>query len=120
MRRSHAQLLGRLRTVELERIAISAVTEAELLFGVKLSGRPKLAREAYEGFIEHVRVLEWGRHAAEHYADIRAYLLKRGEMIGGNDLMIAAHGRSIGATLVTNNEREFRRVKGLIVENWAS
>jgi len=118
MKRSHQKLLDKLQSVELERIAISVVTEAELLYGTKLSSKPKLAKASLEAFIKHVQVFDWGREAAEHYAEIRAYLSKRGELIGANDLMIAAHGRSLEATVVTNNEREFRRVKGLNVENW--
>ncbi len=119
MKRSHLQLIERLRSVELESISISVVTEAELLYGVRMSSKPKLSRAAFDGFIKHVRVFDWTRAAAEHYADIRANLHKRGELIGANDLMIAAHGRSLEATIVTNNVREFRRVKGLSVENWA-
>jgi tRNA(fMet)-specific endonuclease VapC len=54
-----------------------------------------------------------------HYAQIRADLKKRGVMIGANDLLIAAHARSLGLTLITNNTREFRRVRNLSIENWA-
>jgi tRNA(fMet)-specific endonuclease VapC len=118
MKRSHQRLLDKLCAVDLERIVISVVTEAELLYGVKLSPKNKQAKVSFDGFIKHVRVIDWGREAAEHYAEIRSYLRKRGEMIGANDLMIAAHARSLSATIVTNNEREFRRVKGLALENW--
>lgn len=119
MKRSHPQLIEKLQVVDLEGIAISVVTEAELLYGIKLSSKPKLAYAAFDGFITHVRVLDWTRAAAEHYADIRSNLHKRGEPIGANDLMIAAHGRSLNATVVTNNVREFRKVKHLSLENWA-
>lgn len=119
MKRSHPYLLRRLQKVNLEHIVISVVTEAELLYGIKLSGKPALAKAAFEGFIKHVAVIDWTRAAAEHYADIRADLHVRGQMIGSNDLMIAAHARSLKATIVTNNVREFKRVKELIVENWA-
>ena len=81
MKRTHPRLLQKLRTVDIEQIAISVVTEAELLYGIKLSAKPSLAREAFEGFIKHVSVLPWGRDAGEHYADIRANLHKRGQMI---------------------------------------
>jgi tRNA(fMet)-specific endonuclease VapC len=120
MKRSHQPLLDKLQTVDPGQLAISVVTEAELLFGVRLSSKPKVARASFEGFIRHVNVLAWGRDAAEHYADIRADLRKRGEIIGANDLMIAAHVRSLDAIVVTNNVREFRRVKGLHVENWSA
>jgi tRNA(fMet)-specific endonuclease VapC len=65
-------------------------------------------------------VLEFAAMAAEHYAEIRADLKQRGAMIGANDLLIAAHARSLDLTLVTNNTREFGRVHGLAVENWAA
>jgi tRNA(fMet)-specific endonuclease VapC len=65
-----------------------------------------------------VEVLEFPDHAAAHYAQIRADLKKRGRMIGGNNLFIAAHARSLGLRLVTNNTAEFGRVKGLSLENW--
>lgn len=56
--------------------------------------------------------------AADEYGEIRAALEKQGEMIGGNDLWIAAHAKAAGLVLVTNNEREFKRVRGLKVQNW--
>lgn len=65
-----------------------------------------------------MKILNFDRHAAEHYADIRANLRKRGEPIGSNDLLIAAHARSLDATLVTNNEKEFAKVESLKIENW--
>jgi len=65
-------------------------------------------------------ILDWSRAAARHYAEIREKLESAGMPIGNMDLMIAAHARSAGAVLVTNNERHFRRVPGLKVENWAS
>lgn len=65
-----------------------------------------------------MEVLDLPDEAADHHADIRAELRARGEMIGANDLFIAAHARSLGLTLVTNNLGEFGRVDGLDVENW--
>ena len=119
MKRSHAQLLKKIQTIPLADQAVSVVTMAELLYGAKQSTKPKLAIESFDVFIKHLAVLDWTREAAEHYADIRADLKRRGEMIGANDLLIAAHARSVKFVLVTNNVREFRRVKGLKVENWA-
>jgi tRNA(fMet)-specific endonuclease VapC len=119
MKRSHPNLLEKIQSVSLVDQAVSVVTVAELLYGVKLSSKPKLATEAFDTFIKHLAVLDWTQEAAEHYADIRADLKRRGEMIGANDLLIAAHARSAKSVLVTNNVREFGRVKGLKVENWA-
>jgi len=119
MKRSSAPLLKRIRTVSLEDQSVSIVTVAELLYGVELSSRRDAARQAFDAFIRHLAILDWDYPAAEHYAQIRADLRRRGSPIGSNDLMIAAHARSIGATLVTNNVREFERVQGLRVANWA-
>ena len=65
-----------------------------------------------------MEVLALSDRATGHYAEIRADLKKRGALIGANDLFIAAHARSLGLTLVTNNSAEFKRVKGLAIENW--
>jgi tRNA(fMet)-specific endonuclease VapC len=120
MKRSHPALLERIRSVPIADQALSVVTAAELLHGVKLSTKQKQAREAFNAFVRHLEVMEWPAEAAEDYADIRANLKRRGEMIGANDLLIAAHARSLKAILVTNNVREFGRVKGLKVENWTA
>lgn len=120
MKRSHPVLLERIRSVPIADQAMSAVTAAELLYGVKLSAKQKQAREAFNAFVRHLEVLGWPAEAAEHYADIQADLRHRGAMIGANDLLIAAHARSLKAVLVTNNAREFVRVKGLKVENWTA
>ena len=119
MKRMHPKLLKKIQSIPIAEQVVSVVTMAELLYGAKLSAKPKLAIEAYAAFIKHVAVLDWTQESAEHYADIRADLKKRGEMIGANDLLIAAHARSATTILVTNNVREFGRVKGLKVENWA-
>ena len=118
MKGSHPALLERIRSVPITDQVVSVVTMAELLYGVKLSVKPKQTRAAYDAFIRHLEVIDWSAEAAEHYADIRANLKLRGEMIGANDLLIAAHARSMKAIVVTNNVREFGRVKGLKVENW--
>ena len=76
--------------------------------------------DAYDAFVRHLRVLDWTSGAAEHYAEIRAHLKRRGEMIGANDLLIAAHARSVDAVLVTNHVRTFGRVPGLQVDDWAA
>lgn len=120
MKRSHPSLLEKIQSVPLSHQAISVVTMAELLYGAKLSSKPRVATEAAHAFIKYLTVLDWTQEAAEHYADIRADLKVRGEMIGSNDLLIAAHARSIKAVIVTNNVREFGRVKHLKVENWSN
>lgn len=118
LRRSSSVLLERIQSVALERQSMSVVTLAELLYGVQLSAKRKANRLAVDALTRHVEVLDWTRAAAEHYAEIRADLKKRGQLIGANDLLIAAHARSLGAAVVTNNVRDFKRVKALSVENW--
>ena len=73
-----------------------------------------------EDFCSRLEVLEYGNNAAQHYGSIRANLEKSGQMIGVNDLHIAGHARSLGLTVVTDNERELHRIEGLRVENWIS
>ena len=68
--------------------------------------------------MRYVEVVDFPAHAALHYAKIRAELKRAGKLIGANDLFIAAHARSLGLTLVTNNTREFARVRSLVLENW--
>jgi tRNA(fMet)-specific endonuclease VapC len=99
-------------------ICISAIVYAELSFGVEKSGRPAANRVALEEFVSMLRILPFRDDAAEQYGLIRASLEKAGMPIGNNDLLIAAHARAEGLTLVTNNERELKRVSGLKVENW--
>jgi tRNA(fMet)-specific endonuclease VapC len=118
LRRSSPTLLARIQSVPLVQQTISMVTLAELLYGVQISTRKKENRAAVDALVLHLMVMEWSRGAAEHYAEIRADLKKKGQLIGSNDLMIAAHARSLGATVVTNNVKDFRRVKGLKFENW--
>jgi tRNA(fMet)-specific endonuclease VapC len=118
LRRSSQALLNRIQTVPLEHQVMSMVTLAELLYGVQLSSRKKENRAAVDALIRHLSVICWTRDAAEHYADIRADLKKKDQIIGSNDLMIAAHARSLQAIVVTNNVKDFRRVKGLTHQNW--
>lgn len=98
-------------------LCISVVSEAELLCGVKAKRSPRALAATVADFLRRLHVLDWSRAAAQHYADIRAKLESAGTPTGNMDLMIAAHARSAGAVLVTNNVKHFRRVEGLKVEN---
>ena len=71
-------------------------------------------------FTQRLLIDSWDEEAAKHYGSIRAMLKKQGTPIGNNDLLIAAHARSLGYIIVTNNVGEFSRVPNLIVENWIS
>ena len=110
---------NRLRRVRGADVCLSVITEAELLYGVRLAGGSKNLQRDVDDFLRRLDVLMWDSAAAAEYAQIRSDLQGRGAPIGNMDLMIAAHARSLGATLVTNNERHFRRVAQLRVENWA-
>lgn len=99
-------------------IGISAITLAELEFGVSKSGRPAKNKQALELFVTPLIVADFGRAATAVYGKVRAALEKRGQIIGGMDLLIAAHALSLDVRLVTHNVREFARVPGLRVETW--
>ena len=111
-------VLARFRRERLGSISISGVTAAELAFGVAKSGSAR-NREALEMFLAPLEVLPFDASAIWHYGDLRAALERRGEPIGALDTMIAAHAMASNTILVTNNTREFARVAGLRLENWA-
>ena len=100
------------------RMAISSITLAELLHGAEKSSRVSGNLAAIEDFCSRLAVLPYGPKAAQHYGAIRAALEKLGQPIGVNDMHIAAHARSEGLVLVTNNMGEFARVPALEAENW--
>ena len=99
---------------------ISAITYAELSFGVAHSTRVAENERVVQQFLNDLAILPFDAAAARQYGEIRQELSRRGALIRPLDLLIAAHARSLGATLVTNNEREFQRVPGLQLENWLS
>ena len=100
------------------RMAMSSITLAELMHGAEKSSRMSENLAAVEDFCSRLQVLPYGAKAAQHYGTIRTVLEKIGQPIGVNDLHIAAHARSEGLVLVTNNMGEFTRVPGLELENW--
>jgi tRNA(fMet)-specific endonuclease VapC len=118
MRGSEPSVMKRLAIVPVGDVCISAISKAELLYGVEVSPRAAQDRARLDVLLQHMVVLDFVQDAASDYAQIRGWLKKRGTMIGANDLFIAAHARCLGLILVTNNAREFRRVPRLSVENW--
>ena len=100
------------------RMAISAITLAELIHGAEKSTRVAQNLAVVDDFASRLEVLPYTSRASQHYGAIRAILERAGRPIGVNDLHIAAHARSEGLTLVTNNLAEFERVPGLLTENW--
>ena len=99
-------------------LCISTVALMELLVGAAKSMRPDRQRQKVDRFTARVKVLPFDALAAEHAADIRADLERRGQMIGNYDVLIAGHARSRGLIVVTGNVREYGRVDGLRCENW--
>lgn len=102
-----------------EEMCVSAVTYAELMHGVEKSMAAWKNRIALSLFLSPITVLEFHAPAAEEYGKIRAELERKGTPVGLMDLLIAGHARSEGLILVTDNKREFERVEGLTVEDWA-
>ena len=100
------------------RMAISSITLSELVHGAEKSSDVSRNMAVVEDFVSRLAVLAYDDKAAWQYGNIRATLEKVGQPIGVNDLHIAAHARSNGLTLVTNNLREFEKVPGLLLENW--
>jgi len=108
----------KIQSIPVGDIAVSSVTISELEYGVAKSADPKKNQAALDKFMMPLEVLAYDESASRHYGAIRARLEKKGIPIGSMDLMIAAHALSLGLTIVTNNLREFRRVRGLKVEDW--
>ena len=100
--------------------AISVITYGELLYGANKSALREASLKTLSDFFRLIPPLPLPEKAGEFYGLIHAHLETRGEMISNNDLWIAAHALAAGLTLVTNNEKEFRRVRGLKVQNWAA
>jgi len=102
------------------RMAISSITLAEMVHGAEKSSDVSRNTAVVEDFVSRLAVLPYDDKAAWHYGNIRSALEKLGQPKGINDLHIAAHARSSGLTLITNNVREFERVPGLLLENWVN
>jgi tRNA(fMet)-specific endonuclease VapC len=118
IRGNFPQVRQRLLKVPMSEVGISVVTEAELRFGVARLPQAAKLGIVVEEFLLRVEVLPWGSEAAQHYARMRAVLEREGEPMGNLDLMIAAHALAADVILVTN-DRAFRRVRGLRIEDWS-
>jgi len=99
-------------------VCISSIVLAELEYGAFKSKNPEKNFAAIDEFLSGVTIFSFNKYAAKEYGDIRAALEKQGLPIGMNDLLIAAHAKALNLILVTNNEREFKRIENLSVENW--
>lgn len=119
MKNKPEKVLQRLKEEINDGVCISSITLAELEYGMKHSSNPAKNEQALLRFLLPFDVLPFGAAAASEYGEIRAYLQKAETPIGAMDMLIAAHAKSEDIVLVTNNTREFERVVGLELENWA-
>ena len=117
IRNPQGPLTKRLAVEAAEAVCTSIVAACELRYGARRKASEVLTQRV-EQLLDAISVLPFDEPADEHYADIRAALERVGKPIGSHDLLIAAHARSLGLTVVTHNIREFQRVPGLNVEDW--
>jgi tRNA(fMet)-specific endonuclease VapC len=113
------EVLARFERLQAGEAALSVITYGELLYGAAKSRQRELVTARLSELVSFLPVIELPESAAHEYGEIRAALEGKGQTIGGNDLWIAAHAKAASLVLVTNNEREFKRVPGLKVQNWA-
>jgi tRNA(fMet)-specific endonuclease VapC len=114
------EVTARFRQMQHGDAVVSVITYGELLYGAERSQQRTRALEAVTRLVSLLPVLPMPGEAAAAYGEIRAALEMQGQLIGGNDLWIAAHAKSSGLILVTNNERELKRIPGLKLQNWAN
>ena len=114
----HGSMAARLLKAGEARLCTSIIVACELRFGAAKKGSPRLTLQL-DRVLGALQVLPLDAGVDVVYGSIRADLERKGKLIGQHDLLIAAHAQMVGAVLVTDNEREFRRVSGLSVENWS-
>ncbi|MBI4234876.1 type II toxin-antitoxin system VapC family toxin [Candidatus Peregrinibacteria bacterium] len=112
------KVLAKFKKLHRHNISISAITLAELEYGVFKSTSSEKNQIALAKFLSFIGILPFDTEAAFYYGEIRAHLEKKGNIIGSMDMLIAAHALAKKMTLVTNNTKEFKRVKNLKIENW--
>jgi tRNA(fMet)-specific endonuclease VapC len=118
LRRHPQGMIERFAALDREQVWLSAIVAAELRFGAAKLGVPRF-QAAVEAWLAGFDVRPWPLEATVQYAQVRAALERAGKPIGGMDLMIAAHALAEDSVIITNNAREFHRVPGLAVEEWA-
>lgn len=113
-----ASVIERLQKTKISDVCISSITLSELEYGIERSQRTEQNKIALTEFVAPIEVVAYNDLAAARYGKIRASLEKKGQILGSLDMLIAAHALSLDLTVATNNDREFKRVPGLKVENW--
>ncbi len=114
------EVIQKFKNTEIGQIGISSITVSELNYGVSKSKYQKQNSKRLEEFLAPFEILPYDENASRFYGKIRAQLESDGNIIGPLDMLIAAHALSKDNVLVTNNEKEFKRIKSLKVENWVS
>jgi tRNA(fMet)-specific endonuclease VapC len=117
-RKRPLEVLARFQRLKPGEVVLSVITFGELVYGLEKSRLREQAAKQLTELASLVPIMALPSHAGEFYGSIRATLETKGEMIGNNDLWIAAHAKAAGLTLITNNEREFRRIPGMKIQNW--
>jgi tRNA(fMet)-specific endonuclease VapC len=118
IKRQPVSVLHRFQRLDVSRAGISSITLSELEYGGEKSQKPEQNRFALAEFLAPLEIYPYDDQAASAYGPLRATLEKKGTLIGSLDLLIAAHALALKSILVTNNEKEFRRIPGLTIENW--
>jgi len=118
IKKKPSHVFEKLETLQINDIGISAITLAELEYGISKSMFPEKNKIALIKFLAPLEILPFTEKAAEIYGKIRSYLEKTGSIIGTLDLFIGAHAKSENLVLVTNNVAEFSRIPNLKIENW--
>ncbi len=120
MNKRPPEVIHRFKNIEVGQIGISTITVSELNYGASKSNLRKQNFKRLEEFLAPFEIIPYSQSASKYYGEIRSSLENQGNVIGPLDLLIAAHALSENLTLVTNNEKEFKRIKSLKVENWVT
>ena len=119
MKQHPLPVIQKFRQFQFGEMLVSSITVSELQYGVSKSKHREKNQQRLDQFLRPLTISPYDEMAARMYGDIRAALQQKGTLIGPLDMLIAAHALALGVTLVTNNEKEFQRVDGLNIENWA-
>ena len=118
IKKKPAEVFEKFKTLTIGDVGISAITLAELQYGIEKSSNYEKNREALEKFLTPIEIVDYDYEATDEYGKILACLEKKGITIGPLDMLIASHAKSLNLILVTNNQKEFSRIADLRIENW--
>jgi tRNA(fMet)-specific endonuclease VapC len=118
MNKHPVELIEKFRKIGIGDVGISSITISELQYGISKSKHREKNQQRLHEFLTPLEILPFDEYAAKYYGDIRFQLEQKGKIIGPLDLLIAAQALSKRLILVTNNDKEFKRIEGLKVENW--